>query len=105
MAKVVKNLITEGLSGSVSDSDYAFRRVYGETYLVRKPEQSDAPPTEQQEKVRALFTQAQAEARDILQDAQQRLEWQKKAKASKKYKTAYGACFAHVYEELKKVSG
>ena len=55
--------------------------------------------------MRALFTQAQAEARDILQDAQQKLEWQKKAKASKKYKTAYGACFAHVYEELKKVSG
>ena len=104
MAKVVKNLITEGLSGSVSDSDYTFRRVYGETYLVRKPEPSDAPPTEEQLKQRALFTQAQAEARDMLSDPAVLVEWQRFAKSSKKYKTAYGACFAKVYETLKTAS-
>ena len=99
MAKVVNNIITEGLSGAVAESRYTFRQVGGKTYLVRKSI-STAPVTEAQLAGRTLFAEAARAARADMADAGQAAHWADVARASKRYSTAYGAAMAHHYALL-----
>lgn len=66
MAKVINNLITEGLSGSIADSDFAFRRVYKNTFLVKKSVPSQEIISESQQEVRSRFANAVSAAKAIL---------------------------------------
>lgn len=97
MAKVIDNIITEGLSGKISSDKYTFRRSNGNTYLVRKSI-SNVEPSAEQLAIREKFKVAAGKAREDLKDAAKKKEWQKIADASGgKYTTAYGAAFGYYY--------
>ncbi len=100
MSRVISNIITEGLSGSIGDNKYTFRRCYDETYLVRKSTHDTSTLTDAQKAANARFKEAHRLALADMADPEKRAEWEAKAKASKKYKTARGMAFAYYYALL-----
>lgn len=104
MAEVIDNVITQGLTGGISDRRYTFRtHKNGKTFLVRKPRRSDAEPTEAQTLAKQIFKLTTERVNADRADAEKWAEWTAKANASSsdKYSTPYGYAFHVYYQEVK----
>ena len=97
MALVVKNIITEGLSGKIGKSGYTFKQVNGKTVFA-EISVAKTEPTPAQLAVRDKFKTASQKAHADMADASKKEHWQEVAKNSGgKYTTAIGAAIAHYY--------
>lgn len=98
MARVINNIITEGLSGKIAKSGYTFRQVNGKTIFAKKGE-SKAEPSEAQLAVRDKFKAAAQKAHADMGDPEKKKQWEETARNSGgKYKTALGAALAHYFK-------
>lgn len=79
MGRIKGNTITQGFSGKYSD-ELIFRHVDGQTYFVRKPENT-APPSERQLEMRNKFTEASFFATAALDNPQASQEYKLMATA------------------------
>ena len=92
MAKIKDNLLVRGASGNVG-KQFVYRKRGDDTFITRMPAtDKNAKPTQQQEKVRDLFTAASGYATGVIADPKLKAEYQKKAKANAG-RTAYNVAF------------
>jgi hypothetical protein len=92
MAKIKDNLLVRGASGNVG-KQFVYRKRGDDTFITRMPAtDKNAKPTQQQEKVRDLFTAASGYATGVISDPKLKAEYQKKAKANAG-RTAYNVAF------------
>lgn len=90
--KVKNNIITEGLSGVVAQSRYTFRQCNGRTILARRPKKGIVNAARDAQA--ADFAEARKKVQADYADPEKWAEWEAKAKASKRYKTAVGMAMA-----------
>lgn len=92
MAKIKDNLLVRGASGKVG-KQFVYRKRGDDTFITRMPTtDKNAKPTQQQEKIRDLFTAASGYATGAISDPKLKAEYQKKAKTNAG-RTAYNVAF------------
>ena len=94
--------LIESMSGKLDkDENIVFRTAYGKT-IAYEFNAYRGPYTAEQNKVKAIFTQASTLAAADMADPEKKAMWKAVAKSSKgQWKTARGAAFASHYNELK----
>lgn len=81
MARVVKNIITQGLSGMLGDQVVFSQRRKGQTFISVAPQSPSGPVTPAQQAHRTKFQQAIFYARNAAQDPATKALYADKAKA------------------------
>lgn len=90
MAKINKNLLVRGARGHMG-RQFVYRKHGNDTLMTRMPEVNpDQVPTDEQTRVRDLFTEAAVYAKGAIADPELKTEYRKKAKPGR---TAFNIAF------------
>ncbi len=94
MAKVKKNIVTEGFSGSIGKK-LVFKTINGQTFATQYPDRSQVKYNKEQLQYREIFAKASKYASEIVKDPVKKKAYKKKKNISvyhaalKDYMAAY----------------